>query len=433
MKAFVNLKVKAQAMYFALLVATMVSLLLASFLLLTHTQTFFNKKSNRLITQIDSTNYQLLKLINEGRLIKDTLTTNTNYFTKKTSDYYGAWKKGYVSTTQNERLFKKAAFYGMELTEALPSLYLKNTNSSLIVVGDTYIKGLLYLPKQGIKSGVIAGNYFKRNQLYNGLVRESKNELPELEPEWLSYLNTLNKNNWLNQQLISPLQKEIKNSFFNTQKVIYSATSINLNEHQLSGNICVKSATKITVSGNSQLEDLLLIAPEIVIGKKFKGTIQAIATKKITIGEQVHLYYPSSIVVNASEKKPETENNDKTKISKPTKKERQEIIVVNKNAQIEGSIVYLAPKIKKKGFTTHTNDLYLGKSSIITGQVYSQGNIELLGTVNGSLYTKGFIANQYGSKYINHIYNGSINNNEIPKYSGLPLKVQKYCIAKWLY
>jgi len=418
-------------MYFALLVATMVALLLASFLLITHTKTFFSKKSNLLITQVDATNNQLLKFIEPGNIVTDTVTTNANYTIKKISSHYGAYKKAYVATSQNERIFKKVAFYGAELTDELPSLYLQNTNSPLIVVGNTKINGLLYLPKQGIKSGVIAGNYFSYNKLYNGLAKESKNELPKLEDDWITYLNNLNKNNWLQNSSIIPLQKVLKNSFFNPQKVIFNSGTISLNEHEISGNICIKSATKIIINASSILEDVLLIAPEIVINKNFKGTIQAVATKKISIGERVHLQYPSSLVVNASEKKEDNSNTQK-KSSNNTQK-GQGIITINSNAQIEGSIVYLEPKIKKKGFTSHTADLYLANSSNITGQIYCQGNTELLGTVKGSLYTKGFIAQQFGSKYINHIYNGNIYTNDIPKYSGLPLLDQKNSIVKWLY
>ena len=48
-----------------------------------------------------------------------------------------------------------------------------------------------------------------------------------------------------------------------------------------------------------------------------------------------------------------------------------------------------------------------GQSTVV-GEIYCDKNFELSGTVKGSVLTKGFIANQFGSVYKNHIYNGKI-------------------------
>ena len=163
-----------------------------------------------------------------------------------------------------------------------------------------------------------------------------------------------------------------------------------------------------------------MIAPEINIHKNFVGTIQAIASKKIIIDENVLLKYPSSVIVNASKNK--------------TNNKSEEAIIFNPNSTLEGSVIFFPPpKGDKKFNTIKTADIFIKEKVNITGQVYCNGILELLGSVSGSLYTEKFIARQYGSKYINHIYNGSINNFDLKNYCGIPLSNKEQTIAKWLY
>jgi cytoskeletal protein CcmA (bactofilin family) len=74
------------------------------------------------------------------------------------------------------------------------------------------------------------------------------------------------------------------------------------------------------------------------------------------------------------------------------------------------------------------------KDSRIKGQVYCQGNFELKGTVSGCVFTKQFISNTTGSIFVNHIFNGVIENENVPNiYGGIIFKKDKKAVLKWLY
>lgn len=419
-------KVKAQAMHFAVLVAAIIALLLSAFLLMTHTHRFFQIKSENLIKQIDTTNSILLNFINNVGSAQDTLIVDNNQFLfKKHISYFGAWKKVYVSSKMYNKTVEKLAFYGGEYTDQSPNLYLKNTNSPLIVVGDAKIEGNNYFPKEGIRAGIIAGNYYQGRNLYLGKAKVSAESLPELANDWLQYIKELQGNQWLSDKELVSLENEveIKQSFYKKTKIIYSPFPIDLNEHQLYGNIIIKSDSRVRIGRRAKLTDVLLIAPEISIDSNFEGSLQAVASKKISIGKKVHLKYPSSLIMDYKEPTKKGNNNSFSEPIIPIK--------INKNVLIEGSVVFVKKENKEqRGIEKHID---LSPKSTIIGELYCKGNVELQGTVKGSLYTHQLLALQYGSVYINHIYNGKVIKHEIPAYSGLPFKNNTYTLAKWLY
>ncbi|MGC1633475.1 MAG: hypothetical protein WA749_15300, partial [Gelidibacter sp.] len=66
--------------------------------------------------------------------------------------------------------------------------------------------------------------------------------------------------------------------------------------------------------------------------------------------------------------------------------------------------------------------------------VFCNNNTELRGTVYGTIYTSNFVAQQSGSIYQNHIYNGRILSKELPtEYIGLQLESTQKGVMKWLY
>jgi len=412
-------------MQFALLISVIIAILLSAFLLLTHVQSFFRIKSQELIETVALTNNELFKSLDQHRISKDTIRATLDTKTLKlASNYHGTWIKTISEVAIKNRKITKAAFTGAAINKKTPNLYLANKNSPLIVVGTTRLEGNSYLPKQGIKAGNISGNYYQGSNLYYGRVLESKQNIPELDTDWISYIDQLTKGAYIEEAHIIPLKKEIKNSFHNATKIIYNTESILLTDEKVSGNIIIQSASKITITASSQLTDVILIAPTIIVQNNVKGRFQLIATKNIKIGERCHLSYPSSIIL--------LDNNSAIPANQGnTQQKRTTDFDIQKNTTIEGAVVYL--KTKEKVPNRIKTHLKIENNVLITGEVYCQGNIEFLGKIKGSLYTYQFIANQYGSVYLNHLYNGSILINPIPNYAGLPFPNSKKNIAKWLY
>ncbi len=410
-------------MQFAILISVLVALILSAFLLLTHVHSFFKIKSKETITAFERSNYQLFKSLDDTQVSQDTVTTIIdNKSTKTSANYHGSWLQKYAATITASRTIAKIAYTGSELTNTTPNLYIEDTNSPIVVVGNTRLEGNSYIPKQGIKAGTIAGTYYQGTNLYYGRVFESKNRLPELAPQWINYLDNVSKGSQIENGSLISIEKELSNSFHKPTQILYDTGVIFLGDEKLTGNIVVQSGTKIIIDSGTQLTDILLVAPEIMIKDNVKGRFQCIATKKVEVGTNCYLSYPSSITL-LDKKVLIEEGNQNNQQLKPD-------FSIDKNTRIDGSIVYLHKDKKHQRIKTN---LAIAPNVQITGEVYCQGNIDFQGTVLGSMYVQQFIARQSGSIYLNHIYNGKILINPIEDYAGLPFKNSKHAIAKWLY
>jgi hypothetical protein len=95
-------------------------------------------------------------------------------------------------------------------------LYLADDQHPLVVVGNTYISGKNYLPKQGIKPVVISGVRYNGNQLVYGKTSESEQRLPTLSFNITSGIlrlrNVLNENDAASFESLA-YGLTVKNSF----------------------------------------------------------------------------------------------------------------------------------------------------------------------------------------------------------------------------
>ncbi len=412
-------------MQFALLISVLVALLLSAFLLLTHVQSFFTIKTQEVLQTSALTNQQIFKSLPERITTKDTIvTTEGDKQQKIFTNYHGAWTKVFSQIETHHQKIKKTALIGSTFDQKSPNLYLSNTNSPLVIVGDTRLEGNSYLPKQGVKAGNISGNYYQGSSLYYGRVIESEATLPKVDQQWISYLERLSNGSLLNEEHSISLKKELKHTFYKQGQNISSPSTIILGDEDIAGNITIQSAIQIIVHSTAKLEGVILIAPNIIIKDNVKGNLQAIATKKITVGKGCYLSYPSALILF-------DQNKIKNTTEGTTSQNKEPDFTISKNTLIEGSVVYLKKqKDTQNRIKTH---LKTELGTEIIGEVYCEGNIDFQGIVRGSVYTRQFIANQSGSIYLNHVYNGKILNNPIPNYAGLPFINSKNSVAKWLY
>lgn len=414
-------KIKASALQFAILVATIIAILLGSFLTLTYTHSYFNTQSEFLLSTIEKANQGIDFSLLPDTVINDSISIQNNGIqTRLTKQYWGAFEKITATASIKKKSFSKMALIGSALSNPATALYLADDNLPLVVVGTTKIEGKAYIPTSGVKPGVISGNYFYGTKPIIGSTKPSSSSLPRLEPAWENYINAMASFVPSANSTIIPQKPEAHGSFFQTDQIIYNNEPIHVTENY-TGNILIKSERAITLSSESKLEDALLIAPIITIEKGFSGTLHCIAEKQIIIEEQVNLEYPSSLVVMG-------------KINKENSRLPSDEIPVSIGtlSKISGSLVYLGnEKSQNEKSRIHID---LKTNSMIKGMIFCRGNIQLNGTVKGTVYTEHFIAKEAGSRYINHIYNGTILANALhPKFSGLPFVKTKKEIAKWLY
>ncbi|TXD83446.1 hypothetical protein ESY86_09565 [Subsaximicrobium wynnwilliamsii] len=422
------LKLKAGALQLTLFIAVVVALLLMAFILLVHTHKRFQVQTDFIIETVKNADRGIQYALNNTGVLRDStyIQCDADYKTLKTyRSYWGVFEKiTSVSKIKNNTV-EKYALVGGQLSKAQrPSLYLSDERKPLVLVGNTRIEGLAYLPEQAVKSGNIAGHSYYGSQLIYGQTRTAY-ELPDIDEEMGAHLSALEDQSLSipeDQFLAIEPGKTYKNSFFRPVQIVYSNQDINLGNLKMTGNIIVQSESKITVAATSVLKDIVLVAPEIEIQNKVKGNFQAIASERIVVGENVALEYPSALVVKENE-------SVKDKIE-PAGSEKN-AITIGAYASIKGVLLFLGqPKPNN-----YEVQLGIETNASIIGEVYCNQNIELQGTVLGTVYAKNFIAKQFGSIYQNHIYNGQIIATDLPEeFIGLNLtNTSEKGIVKWLY
>ncbi len=422
------LKLKAGALQLTLFIVVVIALLLASFLILVHTHKRFNIQTDFVIETIDNANKGINYSLNNPIKLNDTTLINLHdedyKVLKVHRDFWGLFEKVTSTSSIKNKTIQKMALVGATQPKVNQTvLYVENNNKPLVLVGDTRIEGVAYLPKRGVKTGNIGGQSYYGSQLIYGQSKTA-NKFPAIFNETNQHIKTIfnqiiSLNN--NQQPIElQPEKTYANSFLKPLQYVYNSSSITLSNVKLIGHIVVQSKTKIVVESSAMLKDVVLIAPEIEIKNNVKGTFQCFATKLINVGRSCNLNYPSALVLNEV----------KTVLQEPNL-EQQNKISIDENSTIKGVVVYQGqPKTNN-----YKPQMVLEYNAEVVGEIYCNQNLELKGNVYGSVFTSNFIANQFGSVYQNHIYNATINVNELPQeYVGLTFNnTKRKGVLKWLY
>lgn len=420
------IKLKAGALQYTIFIAVVIAMVIFAFISLSYVQQQLKLKSNAYIQTIHITNLAI-SYAEKAEIPYNTEATinTTEGFSGNTliiKKNWGVFDMATTISTINKEMFTKNAFIGGYISDR-SALYLQDNNQPLVVVGQTRIEGKAFLPKQAVKRGTIAGNSYTGSQLIYGTVELSKKKLPQLENRKM--LQSLCNGSFPFQGIHSfDLQEHgiFVNSFNNPTQVFSSNLPVDLQNISLTGNIIISSRSKIRVHESAMLKDVILIAPEIEILDHVSGNFQAFAKKKIVVGKNCGLAYPSGLILY--EDKEATQNSGVSNVKDFNR------IDIQEGSKIKGVIAFLSDN----QLNNYKLQINIVESAEITGEVYCNGNLQLNGTVKGSVFTRNFITLAYGSVFQNHIFNGQILGSKLPlQYSGLLLENSKKSVAKWLY
>jgi hypothetical protein len=420
-------KVYSGALQFTIFIGVVIALLLAGLIMIQKTHTYFIEQSKATIENIQLANSGINYLLNQKKATPDTLTisdlSNENQKVEVNLSSWGIFEKGIVKTTHRKKTFYKSALLGTTIgTSERPILYLQENYKPLVVVGKTILKGLVYIPSQGIIPGYIEGESFYSEKLIEGTIKKSTTKLPELNDLYKEFRDVFKSNTKISQEnyLSQDYKSKIINSFFKPTKIIYQKGIIELDGTSITGNIIIKSDELVKIKKTAFLKDVIIIAPIVEIEDDVVGTFQVMANKRIIVGKNCKLNYPSALVLIQ----------EKESIANLNSNPLDYHIQVEKNSQIIGTICYFK-SIKVNDFKTQ---ITLNEEAIVKGEIYCQGNLELKGKVIGSVFTEQFIVNASGTIFINHLYNGQIVNDNFPEsFSGLLFKDNLKSVAKWMY
>ncbi|MGV6862294.1 MAG: hypothetical protein ACWA41_11010 [Putridiphycobacter sp.] len=390
-----NKKLQSSAMYYAMFLLTMVSIIIAGLFQ-------FSLLNNKLETQLEIerilTNNaksgiaygqayfleleprkkNFIRLYDEG--IDSVILTKKNW---------GGYQIIESKAIHHNLIKTKIALVGSKSPTDLPTLFLADQGRPLSLCGKTKIKGTVEIPQSGVKRAYIAGESYQGDKLIYGTQTNSSKQLPQINIEVVEKINSIDEAyiNWDSDlaYLDSP--------FDSLPTYFYSKQPIFIKNQSLKGQILIESTDSIVVMGTADLNNVILKSPTIIIENNFRGSIQCIASEKIELKENVILEYPSLLGVN---EQISSENDSK--------------IIIGENSQIVGTVFLISqvPNFRKP------LQLQILENSVVNGLVYCDGQTELKGKVNGSIYTQSFNLNTASSSYQNYLLNAEIIN-ELPE------------------
>lgn len=416
-------KIKAGALQYVLVISLIIAILVSAFISLIYLYQKMAFKYSFTKEAIANTQMGFEYLKGNQVSYNQEIKLPFNNFNAKTyllKKHWGIFDVATVRSKVKNEFYQKVAVLGAQ-NEKRDALFLKDNNQSLVLVGNTKITGKVAIPKQGVKQGNISGESYHRNQLIYGSKRVSTNRLPAIQN--IASIKRL-KNNYFEKEIVRfELKEGLKHhqSFFSKTLLYEDTNPITLKNISLSGNVIIVSKTTIVIDASCNLEDVILIAPKIFIQKNVQGNFQAIASKNIEVGSYCKLNYPTALILLDQE----------THIQKNNKNIIEEHqIKIDNNTSLKGIVLFYSENLKYQ----YNSQVKIDEKVIITGEVYCSKNLELLGSVFGTVYTGNFLIKKAGGIYLNHLYNAIINGNKIPnQYVGLQIEKKSNAVAKWVY
>jgi len=388
-------KIQSSAMYYALFLSVIFALLLGGLILLSgFNQNFAIQMDihNRLIDNARSgvaygqVNFQSLendtpidiRLFGEG--------IDSVEITKKA---WGAYTVIKANAYHLQQSATKIAFLGGKESEKLPNLYIADHGKPISLCGDARIEGMCFLPKSGLKRAYIEGKSYQGGKMIYGSVQDAEKHLPAIQSNVdLTETSAMEFAHWTNYEGDSIIR-----SFQDQGIHIVADTYLSLTNEVVEGQVLITARDSIFVGKDAQLSNTILKAKVIHFEAGFKGTIQAFASERITVEEQVQLLYPSVLAIT----------------EKTFPQEQHALIEIREQAQVLGTVFTHSeqPNFRKLPLVR------IAPEARINGLVYSMGRTELKGTINGHLYSQKLYLKTAASAYENHLLDGKILN-ELP-------------------
>lgn len=422
----VSKKIKGGALQFVLFIGAVIAILLLTFITLTYSHRFFQKRGGFVLAAVDQADNGINYLLHNDIPVKDSVALHIANDNEETSGntltahkkHWGLFEVLAVHSVSHHQEFTKVALTGGRYEKKdRYSLYLRENNRPLVVVADAELQGKLFLPKEGARPGNMGGKSFTGGLSPPSEIGHSKTQLPEI-----SGSITENIKLWLQGNFDSSFEQApmnyplgLKNSFKKKTQLLYSQTSLSLTAGELIGNILVYSPSRIHIGKHMKINDAVIIAPVIEIEKGFSGSLQAIASKEIIVDDKVTMEYPSSLVLYNKN------------MSYP-----QATIHIGNQSLLQGAVVFWDEDNEEEQY--FNSQVKIEEGATIEGEVYCTKGVELLGEVKGSVTTSYFMVNKFGSVYQNHIYGGKLNVDRLHEnYTGVMYKDHDKKVMKWLY
>lgn len=388
--------IRASATYYALLVCLIFGALCTSIVMISGLNHSFRKhqtlKSNLSLTSENGIQYGLAEFDAIDPIYQKFEYQKQSFQLKRLS--WGFFDLLFSKQEQYGTKIERIGLLGFLKTDTTTALYLSNKNSALKLCGKTKINGNCYLPKKGVERGHLTGHFFEGKKLIYGNQSLAEKHLPSLNPVIEERISSLLNKEFEELSLESLQQKEAQIFSFAENTRILKGRRIAIQNLDLRGNLIIHAEDSIYLDGNSNLNNVILIAPKVFIDEGFEGSLQVISNKKIVIAKEAKLKYPSLIILK--------EQSSEDQIHR---------IEIQEGAIIAGGVLAFS---KQPDFRKQVK-IEVAKDAKIVGDLISYGQVELKGDLLGSLYANELSLNNGASNHLNYLLDASINPRGLPE------------------
>lgn len=263
-------------------------------------------------------------------------------------------------------------------------LYVCDRGGIFSLAGRTQIEGKACLPAAGVSYTAVRSEFFDGKPLPVSQISRSGGELPALQKEirqriadcyglkegavWTESLPEVWKQSFKEPALLFPVEGEIRGKY--------------------SGNVVLYSETPVYLGEQCHLESALVLAPSVVIGPGFQGSLQVFARDTVVVREGVELNYPSGIYLL------------------PQNPQRR--VEIKEHALVNGYIIVDG----ERGWGQERKVNYRqALTARVRGLVYVDGTAQVQGIIAGALYVKDSYYFSESGYYSGLLYNAVLLEN----------------------
>ena len=270
------------------------------------------------------------------------------------------WGLYEVLTANSDYLpFSYSVVCGKERESELnAALWIGDKYRPLSLSGNTSIQGRVYMPLSGINYTEISGLSFSGNYVEPSAMGNSAENIPVVDSSALKTIQGYRDCISRAWYFRNSQEEYIKHSA--ATMYLYGKNSDKV--YQMGGNQ-ILFGDRLTISADSQLDGVLIVARTIILEDGFHGRAQFFCTDSLLIGNRVHLFAPSGLFVSGHE---------------------HPYIYIGNRAIIDGYVIVLN---KGKEDKMLQYPCFMQQNSAqVSGLVYIDGAAILGGRINGSTF-----------------------------------------------
>ncbi len=265
------------------------------------------------------------------------------------------------------------------------ALWVCNRDMPLSLGGNTEIDGAVFAPMNGINNIQLGGNLFSGKQIEDCNISISGKDLPDVDSSYIRRIDSLSK--W---KEISPLPLKIE-QYYSFEKETSSFLLPKTTEGLILRGNLILYADEVTISSESQLSDVILVARKVIVEDGFIGSLQILASDTVIVKNNVKLRYPSGIYLRG--------NVGKTYLN------------IGQQSCLEGYAIVFG-SIERGAKLTVDSNYRQESSAILRGLLYVDGIADMNGTFYGAVYVKECYYLPENGIYAGTLYNVKIKRDQ---------------------